>query len=116
MQRPSRNRPGHPMPKWPLPAIFHGAYIDALLKHPSGTSDNSVFEIVAGRLGPGITRDHVRRVIKSFRMRLGGLDREARALAIHAALATAGILRGFDEQQLASGAAVRGKRMPRPEC
>ncbi|MBX9847493.1 MAG: hypothetical protein K2Z80_37525 [Xanthobacteraceae bacterium] len=90
-------RPGHPAAKlWPS-AVFHAAYLDAIEGGPRGIKDNRHFEAVAARLGPGVDRDHVRRVVKSFRQRLGALDEAGRTMLLSAALAVSRLLHEFDQ-------------------
>lgn len=100
-------RPGHPAAKlWPA-AVFHAAYLDVIEAGPRGLKDNRHFETVALRLGPGIDRDHVRRVVKSFRQRLGALDEAGRTMLLNAALCVSRLLREFDEANPPKGRHAR---------
>lgn len=103
---PKAKRPGHPQAKlWPA-TVFHAAYLDAL-QNGRGQKDNRHFEAVALRLGPGIDRDHVRRVVKSFRRQLGWADKDLRALLILATLSYAKLLHELDEASPPKGRHAR---------
>lgn len=82
---------GHPKAKV-LPAmVFYAVYLDVVVSE-RGRTDNLHFEAVARRLGPGINRNHVRRVIKSYRRFLGRSDTGIRHLALSAALRVSDLL------------------------
>ena len=86
---------GHPPPRPFHAAVVTGAYVEALTEAP-GRSDNSQFELVARRLGPGLTRDHVRRIVRPWRERLGAADALTRDAMLLAAVRAAEQLRLFD--------------------
>lgn len=92
---PKSRKGGHPASRPFHAAVVTGAYIDALTEAPA-RSDNSQFELVARRLGPGLTRDHIRRIVRPWRARLGAAEPMLRETLLWAAIRAAEQLRRFD--------------------